>query len=125
PLKRSKRTAEVIWDSREEEILTDSDLREIDLYSFQGLLKHEGIAKYGEAFKLLLDLKVKSIVSSPRLAPTETANAIAHVQEAADCLGADCVPRYVETKQMKDLDIHDILSRSKKVSSVHFILLCV
>ncbi|GKA50233.1 probable 2-carboxy-D-arabinitol-1-phosphatase [Tanacetum coccineum] len=52
PLKRSKRTAEVIWDSREEEILTDSDLREIDLYSFQGLLKHEGIAKYGEAFSM-------------------------------------------------------------------------
>ncbi|GJY28241.1 probable 2-carboxy-D-arabinitol-1-phosphatase, partial [Tanacetum coccineum] len=50
PLKRSKRTAAVIWDSRKEEILTDSDLREIDLYSFQGLLKHEGIAKFGEAF---------------------------------------------------------------------------
>ncbi|GKE28025.1 probable 2-carboxy-D-arabinitol-1-phosphatase, partial [Tanacetum coccineum] len=50
PLKRSKRTAAVIWDSREEEILTDSDLREIDLYSFQGLLKHEGIAKIDEAF---------------------------------------------------------------------------
>ncbi|KAI3738635.1 hypothetical protein L2E82_28681 [Cichorium intybus] len=265
PLRRSKRTAEVIWGSRQEEILTDSDLREIDLYSFQGLLKHEGIAKYGPAFRqwqkdapnfnidghypvrelwdratscwnkilvhdsrsvlvvahnavnqalvatamglgteyfrillqsncgvsvldfvpkpeggspyiclnrlnqtpsspiasgtsagrkaskrivlvchgfsqgsgsddgdmsmdmlgtiqsqktaeLLLDLKVKSIVSSPRIAPTETANVIARVQEAADCLGADCVPRYVETKQMKDLDIHDILNRSKKES---------
>ncbi|CAI9268389.1 unnamed protein product [Lactuca saligna] len=267
PLRRSKRTAEVIWGSRQEEILTDSDLREIDLYSFQGLLKHEGISKYGEAFaqwqkdapnfnidghypvrelwdrasncwnkilihdsrsvlvvahnavnqalvatamglgteyfrillqsncgvsvldfvpqpeggspyiclnrlnqtpsspiasgssagrkasnrivlvchgipegsdsesdnsdmpmdmlgtiqsqktaELLLDLKVKSIVSSPRIAPTETANAIARVQEAADCLGADCVPRYVETKQMKELDIQDILNRSKKKS---------
>lgn len=269
PLRRSKRTAEVIWGSRKEEILTDSDLREIDLYSFQGLLKHEGIAKFGVAFgqwqkdapnfnidghypvrelwaratscwnkilvhdsrsvlvvahnavnqalvatamglgteyfrillqsncgvsvldfvprpeggspyiclnrlnqtpgspiaagssagrksgnriilvchgssqgnpeasnsdagdtsmdmlgiiqsqkiaELLLDLKVKSIVSSPRVTPTETANAIARVQEAADCLGADCVPRYVETKQMKDLDTHDILNRSKKES---------
>nr|XP_043608901.1 probable 2-carboxy-D-arabinitol-1-phosphatase [Erigeron canadensis] len=263
PLKRSKRTADVIWDARKEEILTDSDLREIDLYSFQGLLKNEGIAKYGEAFgkwqkdapnfnidghypvrelwdrasscwqkilvhdsrsvlvvahnavnqalvatamglgteyfrillqsncgvsvldfvprpeggspyiclnrlnqtpgspigggssagrkasrrivlvchgssqasnsddtpmdmlgtiqsqktaELLLDLKVKSIVSSPRIVPTETANSIARVQEAADCLGADCVPRYVETKQLKNLDFQDILNRSKKES---------
>ncbi|GJV44786.1 hypothetical protein Tco_1429322 [Tanacetum coccineum] len=35
PLKRSKRTVDVIWESRKEEILTDSDLREIDVYSFQ------------------------------------------------------------------------------------------
>ncbi|XP_076903890.1 putative 2-carboxy-D-arabinitol-1-phosphatase [Bidens hawaiensis] len=265
PLKRSERTAEVIWDSRKEEILTDSDLREIDLYSFQGLLKHEGIEKYGPAFRkwqkdapnfnidghypvrelwdrasscwkkilvhdsssvlvvahnavnqalvatamgfgteyfrvllqsncgvsvldfvprpeggspyiclnrlnqtpsspiaagssagrkadkrivlvchgsteasnsdagdtsmnmlgtiqsqktaeLLLDLNVNSIISSPRIAPTETANAIARVQQAADCLGADCMPRYVETKQMNDLDVHDILDHSKKES---------
>nr|KAJ0208915.1 hypothetical protein LSAT_V11C400201770 [Lactuca sativa] len=40
--------------------------------------------------------EVKSIVSSPRIAPTETANAIARVQEVADCLGVDCVPRYTE-----------------------------
>uniref|UniRef100_M1AAL3 2-carboxy-D-arabinitol-1-phosphatase n=1 Tax=Solanum tuberosum TaxID=4113 RepID=M1AAL3_SOLTU len=51
PLRRSKRTAEIIWGAREEEIITDSDMREIDLYSFQGLLKHEGKAKYGEAFR--------------------------------------------------------------------------
>ncbi|EYU24472.1 hypothetical protein MIMGU_mgv1a0082221mg, partial [Erythranthe guttata] len=35
PLNRSKRTAEVIWGSRAEEIVTDYNLREIDLYSFQ------------------------------------------------------------------------------------------
>lgn len=35
PLVRSKRTAEIIWGTRREEILTDSNLREIDLYSFQ------------------------------------------------------------------------------------------
>lgn len=35
PLRRSKRTAEIIWGVREEEIITDSDMREIDLYSFQ------------------------------------------------------------------------------------------
>lgn len=35
PLKRSKRTAEIIWGVREDEMITDYDLREIDLYSFQ------------------------------------------------------------------------------------------
>lgn len=35
PLARSKRTAEIIWNNREEEIITEHDLREIDLYSFQ------------------------------------------------------------------------------------------
>ncbi|PSS03149.1 2-carboxy-D-arabinitol-1-phosphatase [Actinidia chinensis var. chinensis] len=266
PLIRSKRTAEIIWGAREEQIITDSDLREIDLYSFQGLLKHEGKAKFGAAFRqwqidapnfiidghypvrelwararscwtkilthesrsvlvvahnavnqalvataiglgteyfrillqsncgvsvldftprldggspyiclnrlnqtpnspvagssagrktskrivlvchgssqgdseasincagdrpmnilgviqsqktaeLLLDLKVNTIVSSPKMASIETANAISRVQEAADCLGADCVPRYVEMKQMQDLDVENILQQSKK-----------
>ncbi|CAK9149606.1 unnamed protein product [Ilex paraguariensis] len=50
PLIRSKRTAEVIWGSCKEEIITDSELREIDLYSLQGLLKHEGKAKFGAAY---------------------------------------------------------------------------
>lgn len=35
PLIRSKRTAELIWGGRPEEIMPESDLREIDLYSFQ------------------------------------------------------------------------------------------
>ncbi|KAJ4824748.1 hypothetical protein Tsubulata_032397 [Turnera subulata] len=253
PLARSKKTAEIIWGPREEEMITDSDLREIDLYSFQGLLKHEGKEKFGAAFRqwqvdapnfnidghypvrelwararnswnkildhesrsvlvvahnavnqalvatamglgteyfrvllqsncgvsvldftpkteggspliclnrlnqtpsspiaggasagrktskrmilvchgtaeatspnsrdsqmnmlgtiqsqktaeLLLDLKVSTVVSSPVNASSETANAISRVQEAADCLGADCVPRYVEMKQIDDLD---------------------
>ncbi|CAL5425934.1 unnamed protein product [Camellia sinensis] len=47
---RSERTTEIIWSARKEEIITDSDPREIDLYSFQGLLKHEGKAKFGAAF---------------------------------------------------------------------------
>ncbi|KAG7556117.1 Histidine phosphatase superfamily [Arabidopsis suecica] len=51
PLKRSKKTAEIIWGSRENEMIFDYDLREIDLYSFQGLLKKEGKEKFGEAFK--------------------------------------------------------------------------
>ncbi|WZY75354.1 hypothetical protein YC2023_021738 [Brassica napus] len=50
PLKRSKKTAEIIWGSREAEMIFDYDLREIDLYSFQGLLKKEGKEKFGEAF---------------------------------------------------------------------------
>lgn len=50
PLARSKRTADVIWGTRENEIITDYELREIDLYSFQGLLKKEGKARFGEEF---------------------------------------------------------------------------
>ncbi|WCJ41721.1 2-carboxy-D-arabinitol-1-phosphatase [Euphorbia peplus] len=264
PLIRSKRTAEIIWGARDEEIITDSDLREIDLYSFQGLLKHEGQAKFGPAFRqwqvdaanfnidghypvrelwararnswnvilahpsksvlvvahnavnqalvataiglgteyfrillqsncgvsvldftprtegeppficlnrlnqtpsspvatsagrktskriilvchgnteasytdpgekpmnmlgniqsqktaeLLLDLNISTIVSSPTNACVETATTIAKVQEAADCLGADCVPRYVELKKLEDLDVKDILQQSDKDTS--------
>ncbi|CAM8886805.1 unnamed protein product [Rhodiola kirilowii] len=50
PLNRSKRTAEIIWGSRQEKMITDYELREIDLYSFQGLLKHEGKSKFGAAY---------------------------------------------------------------------------
>ncbi|KAL3530423.1 hypothetical protein ACH5RR_009745 [Cinchona calisaya] len=271
PLIRSKRTAEIIWSARKEEMITESDLREIDLYSFQGLLKHEGKAKYGSAYRqwqidaanfnidghypvrelwararscwtkilshdsrsilvvahnavnqalvataiglgteyfrvllqsncgvsvldftpqpeggspsiclnrlnqtpnspiaggssggssggrktnmrivlvcrgistidpevsvpysgdgplnmlgiiqaqktaeLLLDLKLKTVISSTKIASTETANAISRVQEAADCLGADCVPRYVEMKQFEDLDVEHILKKSSQ-----------
>uniref|UniRef100_A0A803PTD1 2-carboxy-D-arabinitol-1-phosphatase n=1 Tax=Cannabis sativa TaxID=3483 RepID=A0A803PTD1_CANSA len=270
PLERSKRTAEIIWDNREEEVITDMDLREIDLYSFQGLLKHEGKAKFGETFRqwqvdpanfnidghypvrelwdrarncwdkilehegrsvlvvahnavnqalvstaiglgteyfrvllqsncgvsvldftprieggspfvcldrlnqtpnspvggssggrktskriilvchgftqnnaeasnplsgdksmnmlgviqsqkiaeLLLDTKVSSIISSPKKACVETANAISRVQEAADSLGADSAPRYVEMKQTENLDVENILQKSNKDTSV-------
>ncbi|KAL2455003.1 putative 2-carboxy-D-arabinitol-1-phosphatase [Abeliophyllum distichum] len=267
PLIRSKRTAEIIWGSRGEKIITEYDLREIDLYSFQGLLKNEGKAKYGAAYRqwqidaanfnidghypvrelwerarncwtkilahesksvlvvahnavnqalvataiglgteyfrvllqsncgvsvldftpkpegaspdiclnrlnqtpsspiaagssvgrktnmriilvsngvsesnqegsilysgdgpmnmlgiiqaqkiaeLLLDVKVNTVISGTSTASVETANAISRVQEAADCLGADCVPRYVEMNQMQDLDVENILNQSKK-----------
>ncbi|KZV42627.1 putative 2-carboxy-D-arabinitol-1-phosphatase [Dorcoceras hygrometricum] len=274
PLIRSKRTAEIIWGSRKEEIITVSDLREIDLYSFQGLLKNEGKVRYGAAYRqwqkdapnfniddhypvrelwarargcwskilthksrsilvvahnavnqalvataiglgteyfrvllqsncgvsvldftpkpeggsphiclnrlnqtpsspiaggnsggrktstrvilvchglplneaeegssfsgnspmnmlgiiqaqktaeLLLDIKVNSIVSSSSIASVETANSICRVQEAAYCLGAaDCVPRYVEKKQIVDLDIGNILVQTKKTDSTRF-----
>ncbi|XP_073291855.1 probable 2-carboxy-D-arabinitol-1-phosphatase [Primulina huaijiensis] len=273
PLIRSKRTAEIIWGSRKEEIITESDMREIDLYSFQGLLKNEGKARYGAAYRqwqidapnfniddhypvrelwararscwtkilthksrsilvvahnavnqalvataiglgteyfrvllqsncgvsvldftpkpeggspsiclnrlnqtpsspiasgssggrktsmrvilvchglspseaeegssfsgnspmnmlgmiqaqktaeLLLDIRVSSIVCSSSIASVETANSICRVQEAADCLGADCVPRYVEMKQILDLDIGIILEQTKKTDSTRF-----
>ncbi|KAF3321763.1 2-carboxy-D-arabinitol-1-phosphatase [Carex littledalei] len=268
PLIRSKRTAEIIWDSRQEEMLPDSDLREIDLYSFQGLLKHEGKERYGSNFlqwqkdapnfnidghypvrelwdrarncwnrilahegksvlvvahnavnqalvatalglgteyfrillqsncgvsvidftpqvqggtpniclnrlnqtpytpvasgtsggrkaqkriilvcqgatqnsgsefglggmgyealnmlgiiqsqktaELLLDMNVNCIVSSPRVPAIDTATAISEVQAAADCLGADCVPRYVELKQLFDLEVEPIFQQARK-----------
>lgn len=37
------------------------------------------------------------------------------VQEAADCLGADCVPRYVETKRLIELEIEDAFQAKQKV----------
>ncbi|KAI4382268.1 hypothetical protein MLD38_008253 [Melastoma candidum] len=269
PLIRSKRTAEIIWGSRKEDIITEFDLREIDLYSFQGLLKHEGKERYGPAYRqwqvdaanfcidghypvrelwaragscwnkilahesksvlvvahnavnqalvasaiglgteyfrvllqsncgvsvldftphadggsphiclnrlnqtpsspvaagssggrkaskriilvchgvtqnnaeatfpiseegklnmlgtiqgqktaeLLLDLKVGSIISSQRSASVETAKTISSVQEAADCLGADCVPRYVDMKQVAELDCEGISQNTNEDS---------
>ena len=50
PLNRASRTAEVIWDDRSAELRDLWELREIDLYSFQGLLKAEGKAKFGDAY---------------------------------------------------------------------------
>ncbi|XP_058768341.1 probable 2-carboxy-D-arabinitol-1-phosphatase [Vicia villosa] len=266
PLARSKRTAEIIWGPRQQPIIPEFDLREIDLYSFQGLLKNEGKARFGSAFhqwqvdpvnfviddhypvrelwdrarncwtkilahdsrsvlvvahnavnqaliasaigleaeyfrtllqsncgvsvldftprpeggsphiclnrlnqtpgspvaggksggreaskqiilvcngstqgstaeenfifsgdhplnmlgviqsqksaELLLDLKVSSIISSPNKSCIETAVAISKVQEAAGCLGADSLPRYVEMKQMENLNIETIFKKS-------------
>ncbi|KAJ3703555.1 hypothetical protein LUZ61_007260 [Rhynchospora tenuis] len=273
PLIRSKRTAEIIWGSRPKEMLPDSDLREIDLYSFQGLLKHEGKERYGSLYRqwqkdapnflidghypvrelwdrarncwdrilahegksvlvvahnavnqalvataldlgteyfrillqsncgvsvldftpqdqggtlniclnrlnqtpnspvasgtsggrktksrmilvcqgatqspgsefglggmgyealnmlgviqsqktaeLLLDLNVNCIVSSPRVPAMDTATAISEVQEAADCLGADCVPRYVERKQLFELEVEPIFQKARKSSTTY------
>ncbi|KAJ0238778.1 2-carboxy-D-arabinitol-1-phosphatase [Hirschfeldia incana] len=267
PLKRSKKTAEIIWGSREAEMIFDYDLREIDLYSFQGLLKKEGKSKFGESYRqwqedpanfiidghypvrdlwsragscwngvlahesksvlvvahnavnqalmstaiglgteyfrrllqsncgvsvldftpradggsphvclnrlnqtpssplaggssggrkaskqiilvchghgqgdneastndqpmnmlgviqaqktaeLLLDLRVTSVVCSSTTASIETAGVISRVQEAAGCLGLDSVPRYVNTKQMNELDVDDIIPKSNKVDA--------
>ncbi|KAK7404824.1 hypothetical protein VNO78_05805 [Psophocarpus tetragonolobus] len=72
-----------------------------------------GVIQSQKSAELLLDLKVNSIISSPNKACFETATAISQVQEAADCLGADCVPRYVEMKKMGDLHVETILKRSK------------
>lgn len=275
PLARSKRTAEIIWGNRKEPMIPDFDLREIDLYSFQGLLKHEGKEKFGTAFRqwqldapnfvidghypvrelwtrarsswdsilnhqsksvlvvahnavnqalvataiglgteyfrvllqsncgvsvldfipraedksphiclnrlnqtpnspiaagssagrkaskriilvchgssmnieeanvslpgnqpmsmlgiiqsqktaeLLLDLKVNTVVSCPGKASMETAQIISKVQEAADCLGADCVPRYVDVKEMNRVDVETMLCQSKQDGAVNSIL---
>lgn len=267
PLNRSKRTAEIIWGPRQEEMIPEPDLREIDLYSFQGLLKHEGREKFGNSYhqwqkdpanfnidghypvrelwaraascwkkilahqgnsvllvahnavnqallataiglgreyfrillqsncgvsvldftprtrgrspeiclnrlnqtpsspiaaggstgrktsgrivlvcqgatqnnngatfpkvayeplnmlgviqsqktaELLLDLKVNRIISSPRIASIDTATTISEVQEAADCLGADCMPRYVEVKKLLELEVEPLLQQAHK-----------
>nr|CBX25320.1 hypothetical_protein [Oryza brachyantha] len=231
PLARSRRTAEIIWADRGEDLIPDSDLREIDLYSFQGLLKHEGKERYGVLYRqwqknaanfsidghypvrelwdraqncwerilahegksvlvvahnavnqalglgteyfrvllqsncgasvldftpqtgggppavclnrlnqtpnspvasgssggrktskriilvsqktaeLLLDQKVNGILCSPQVAAVDTATTIC---EAADCLGADCVPRYVDMKKLLELEIDDAFRIKQK-----------
>ncbi|KAK4856941.1 hypothetical protein QYF36_022910 [Acer negundo] len=83
-------------------------------YSVDQPMNMLGMIQSQKTAELLLDLKLSSIVSSPENACIETAKAISRVQEAADCLGADCVPRYVEMKQIDDLDIENILKQSKK-----------
>ncbi|KAK6163504.1 hypothetical protein DH2020_000368 [Rehmannia glutinosa] len=72
-----------------------------------------GTIQAQKAAELLLDVKVSTIISSSAKASVETANTISRVQEAADCLGADCVPRYVELKQVPDLDVENILKQTK------------
>ncbi|CAI5471972.1 unnamed protein product [Closterium sp. Yama58-4] len=52
PLQRSARTAEVIWAARTAPMIPLHDLREIDLYSFQGLLKEEGKTRFGENYRM-------------------------------------------------------------------------
>lgn len=52
PLARTKRTAEIIWGTREKPMVSLFDLREIDLYSFQGLYKQEGKDRYGENYRM-------------------------------------------------------------------------
>ena len=50
PLKRASRTAEVIWGARDPALVDLWVLREIDLYSFQGLFKQEGKSKFGSNY---------------------------------------------------------------------------
>lgn len=52
PLARAAQTAEIIWGNRKGPTNVLPSLREIDLYSFQGLLKHHGKEQYGEQFKM-------------------------------------------------------------------------
>ncbi|KAF2563937.1 hypothetical protein F2Q70_00014631 [Brassica cretica] len=73
-----------------------------------------GVIQSQKTAELLLDLRVASIVCSSSTASTETAGVISRVQEAAGCLGVDSVPRYVNTKQMNELDVDDIIPKSNK-----------
>ena len=51
PLARARQTADVVWGKRDPNaIREDRDLREIDLYAFEGLFKHEGEQKFGDAY---------------------------------------------------------------------------
>ena len=50
PLSRASETAEIVWSDRTGPKVCMPALREVDLYSFQGLLKAEGKARYGDEF---------------------------------------------------------------------------
>jgi len=52
PLKRAQSTADIVWSSSEVKPQVLTSLREIDLYSFQGLIKQEAEKEYGEVYKL-------------------------------------------------------------------------
>ncbi|KAH7296788.1 hypothetical protein KP509_26G038700 [Ceratopteris richardii] len=62
-----------------------------------------GVIQAQKTAELLLDVTVNSVLCSPQPNARRTAKAIVEVQEAADCLGADCVPRYVEENQLEEL----------------------
>uniref|UniRef100_A0A6V7QXL7 2-carboxy-D-arabinitol-1-phosphatase n=1 Tax=Ananas comosus var. bracteatus TaxID=296719 RepID=A0A6V7QXL7_ANACO len=73
-----------------------------------------GVIQSQKTAELLLDLNVNTILCSPRIAAVDTATAISEVQEAADCLGADCMPRNVEVKKMLDLEVEPIFQQTRK-----------
>eukprot|EP00246_Nothoceros_aenigmaticus_P009021 TRINITY_DN24315_c0_g1_i1.p1 TRINITY_DN24315_c0_g1~~TRINITY_DN24315_c0_g1_i1.p1 ORF type:complete len:218 (-),score=36.90 TRINITY_DN24315_c0_g1_i1:360-1013(-) len=62
-----------------------------------------GVIQSRKTAELLLDIQVDSLISSSLPCAMKTAEAIAEVQEAADCLGLECEPRYVQVKQMPEL----------------------
>lgn len=51
PLRRASQTASIIWSDRAPGMNFLPSLREVDLYSFQGLLKHEGQDRFGAQYK--------------------------------------------------------------------------
>lgn len=86
---------------------TDSAVEERFAVSETETLNMLGIIQSRKTAELLLDVVVDALICSPQPRAMKTAEAILEVQEAADCLGADCIPRYVEVKQipeLKDLD---------------------
>ncbi|KAG6549762.1 hypothetical protein Mapa_008743 [Marchantia paleacea] len=53
PLSRAKHTAEIIWDVRQKNAMISlDDLREIDLYAFQGLHKEQGKELFGDVYRM-------------------------------------------------------------------------
>jgi probable phosphoglycerate mutase len=50
PLERASHTADIIWNNRSGNVTSLYGLREIDLFSFEGMLKSEGKRLFGDAF---------------------------------------------------------------------------
>lgn len=83
---------------------TDSTIEKRFSVSKNESLNMLGTMQSRKTAELLLDVTVNSVLSSPQPSARKTAEAIVEVQEAADCLGADCSPRYVEAKQLAELE---------------------
>ncbi|GJP62938.1 hypothetical protein CLOP_g20001 [Closterium sp. NIES-67] len=82
---------------------TDSSAQRRFPRSSQEPLNMLGVVQSRKTAELLLDLRVDTIFSSPLPRATRTAEAVLEVQEAADCLGADCEPRYVDVVTVEEL----------------------
>ncbi|CAI5959310.1 unnamed protein product [Closterium sp. NIES-64] len=62
-----------------------------------------GVVQARKTAELLLDLRVDTVFCSPLPRAVRTAEAVVEVQEAAECLGADCVPRFVDVVPVEEL----------------------
>ncbi|TVU26936.1 hypothetical protein EJB05_29509, partial [Eragrostis curvula] len=65
--------------------------------------------------ELRLDLNVNGILCSRQVAAVDTSTVQCNVQEAAGCLGADCMPRYVEMKKLLELEFDDAFQMKPKL----------
>ncbi|GBG58822.1 hypothetical protein CBR_g223 [Chara braunii] len=82
---------------------TDSSSRSRFPASDEEPMNMLGVVQARKTAELLLDCRVDKIICSPLARAVQTAQAIAEIQEGADCLGVDCVPRDIEIVKLDNL----------------------